>query len=34
LRELGYGAAAIGKLAAAGVTKLAVAPQPKVTAAE
>src|SRR3954453_3597736 len=33
LRELGYDTAAIGKLAAAGVTRLA-APQPKVAAAE
>jgi crotonobetainyl-CoA:carnitine CoA-transferase CaiB-like acyl-CoA transferase len=34
LRELGYDQAAIGKLAAAGVTRLAAAAQPKVTAAE
>ncbi len=34
LRELGYDAAAIGKFAAAGVTKLATLSQPKVTAAE
>ena len=34
LRELGYDQAAIGKLVAAGVTKLAAPPQPKVTAAE
>jgi crotonobetainyl-CoA:carnitine CoA-transferase CaiB-like acyl-CoA transferase len=34
LRELGYDQAAVGKLAAAGVTRLAAASQPKVTAAE
>jgi CoA:oxalate CoA-transferase len=34
LRELGYDQAAIGTLASAGVTKLAAAAQPKVTAAE
>jgi len=34
LAELGYDAAAIGKLVSAGVTKLATPPQPKITAAE
>jgi crotonobetainyl-CoA:carnitine CoA-transferase CaiB-like acyl-CoA transferase len=34
LLELGYDAAAIGKLVSAGVTKLAAPPPPKVTAAE
>ena len=34
LGELGYDAAAIGKLVSAGVTKLATPPQPKITAAE
>jgi crotonobetainyl-CoA:carnitine CoA-transferase CaiB-like acyl-CoA transferase len=34
LRELGYDQAAIGKLVSGGVTKLAVAAQPKVAAAE
>src|SRR3954464_6657205 len=34
LRELGYDQGAIGALVSAGVTKLAAAPQPKVTAAE
>jgi crotonobetainyl-CoA:carnitine CoA-transferase CaiB-like acyl-CoA transferase len=34
LRELGYDRAAIDQLAAAGVTMLAAAPEPKVTAAE
>jgi crotonobetainyl-CoA:carnitine CoA-transferase CaiB-like acyl-CoA transferase len=34
LAELGYDAAAIQKLILSGVTKIATAPQPKVTAAE
>jgi crotonobetainyl-CoA:carnitine CoA-transferase CaiB-like acyl-CoA transferase len=34
LRELGYAPVAIQELAAAGVTKVAVPPEPKVTAAE